>query len=286
MFCIACNSIAWFSENFNVVDGRVLAARAEYNPLIKYAQRAVDLHENNNKFLLTKDILLDGKPARDVLLEVAEKDSKKSISKKRVLDLGQLTTHNVPTDCFSDDKGIVYLAQGKEVANQYGLFLRNNAEIQEVTFCLPEVRTEDYSIALWLRRIGCGWSAFDGGDRDLGGVSGSLFGIVLANRTFFMNNEHPYQEVFSISNLVKSWKKARKGKTKKNYVIKFEENLVNNLLKLHEELSNILNITSNSIRSHIKGNKSGTLSLKKMGFVKNKGRSHFNGGIWRLQRMD
>ncbi|MBS3163260.1 hypothetical protein J4427_01060 [Candidatus Woesearchaeota archaeon] len=122
--------------------------------------------------------MLDGKPARDVLLEVAEKDSKKSISKKRVLDLGQLTTHNVPTDCFSDDKGIVYLAQGKEVANQYGLFLRNNAEIQEVTFCLPEVRTEDYSIALWLRRIGCGWSAFDGGDRDLGGVSGSLFGVL------------------------------------------------------------------------------------------------------------
>src|SRR3989338_4414702 len=61
----ACKNGAWFSENFNVVDGRVLAARAEYNPLIKYAQRAVDLHENNNKFLLTKDILLDGKPARD-----------------------------------------------------------------------------------------------------------------------------------------------------------------------------------------------------------------------------
>lgn len=35
-----------------------------------------------------------------------------------------------------------------------------------------------------------------------------------------------------------AWKKARKHKTKKEYVIEFEKDLHNNLLKLHEELKN------------------------------------------------
>ena len=35
-----------------------------------------------------------------------------------------------------------------------------------------------------------------------------------------------------------AWRKARKGKTKKDYVISFEENLIENLLQLHEELKN------------------------------------------------
>jgi retron-type reverse transcriptase len=41
-----------------------------------------------------------------------------------------------------------------------------------------------------------------------------------------------------MGNLILAWRKARKGKTKKDYVIKFEENLIKNLLNLHEELKN------------------------------------------------
>jgi len=47
-----------------------------------------------------------------------------------------------------------------------------------------------------------------------------------------------YAEIVSWKNLVLAWKKARKGKTRKDYVIEFEANLRENLLKLHEELKN------------------------------------------------
>ena len=45
-----------------------------------------------------------------------------------------------------------------------------------------------------------------------------------------------YSKIISYKNLFLAWKEARKGKTKKPYVIEFEQNLRENLLKLHEEL--------------------------------------------------
>ncbi len=47
-----------------------------------------------------------------------------------------------------------------------------------------------------------------------------------------------YAEIISIDNLILAWKKARKGKTKKDYVIDFEKNIHENLLQLHNELKN------------------------------------------------
>ena len=47
-----------------------------------------------------------------------------------------------------------------------------------------------------------------------------------------------YDRIISLKNLVLAWKKARKGKTKKLYVMEFEANLRENLLRLHEELKN------------------------------------------------
>jgi len=47
-----------------------------------------------------------------------------------------------------------------------------------------------------------------------------------------------YSKIISLDNLILAWKKARKGKTKKDYVIEFEADLIGNLLKLQEELKN------------------------------------------------
>jgi RNA-directed DNA polymerase len=47
-----------------------------------------------------------------------------------------------------------------------------------------------------------------------------------------------YQEIFSLNNLILAWKKARKGKIKKEYVKDFEKNLAYNLKILHDELKN------------------------------------------------
>ena len=47
-----------------------------------------------------------------------------------------------------------------------------------------------------------------------------------------------YKKIYDFGNLYVAYRKARKGKTKKIYVIEFEIDLRNNLLKLQEELKN------------------------------------------------
>ena len=57
------------------------------------------------------------------------------------------------------------------------------------------------------------------------------------SRVLFMKtHKNLYWRICSLSNLILAWKKARKGKTTRDYVIKFESNLSHNLIKLHEEL--------------------------------------------------
>ena len=51
-----------------------------------------------------------------------------------------------------------------------------------------------------------------------------------------MENTNIYSNIFDLINLKSAWEKARKGKTKKNYVIEFEAEFDRNLLALHEEL--------------------------------------------------
>ena len=55
-------------------------------------------------------------------------------------------------------------------------------------------------------------------------------------RPFMKTCNNLYEKIISFENLILAWKKARKGKTKKVYVIKFEEELFCNLMALHYEL--------------------------------------------------
>jgi RNA-directed DNA polymerase len=63
------------------------------------------------------------------------------------------------------------------------------------------------------------------------------FGIIFFSRIFNMKTyKNLYSRIYSLDNLIIAWKKARKGKTKKIYVKKFEENFYENILILHKEL--------------------------------------------------
>lgn len=53
-----------------------------------------------------------------------------------------------------------------------------------------------------------------------------------------MRNEISYEHFCSMGNLTLAWRNARRGKTSKEDVIEFEENLEKNLLELHRELIN------------------------------------------------
>ena len=67
--------------------------------------------------------------------------------------------------------------------------------------------------------------------------NGYAFGIALDSKTYNHENlQNFYNKIVSVDNLYLAYKKARKGKTKKNYVKEFSEDLINNLIKLNLEL--------------------------------------------------
>lgn len=78
-------------------------------------------------------------------------------------------------------------------------------------------------------------SNFDGNNRSLNNDNGFLFGIIPATRIIFMEL---YPKIYNLSNLILAFKKARKGKTKRDYIVDFEKNLIKNLLELQKELKN------------------------------------------------
>ncbi len=45
-----------------------------------------------------------------------------------------------------------------------------------------------------------------------------------------------YSRIYDIDNLMRAWRRARKGKTKKPYVIEFEKDVIGNLFQLQKEL--------------------------------------------------
>lgn len=176
---------AWFAENFNCVGGTILAARLKYNPLIKYAEQAVQA-QRAGEFYLTPDIVdSKGKPYSQLLVEIAQQDARKPLEEKRVVDLGKVVTHTVPTDSFADDDTIVWLAQGETLAKEYGLFLRNKLpeelRLTEVTVRHMPLSGEDYSGGFWLCWLGRGGgSVFYCNDRNLCNDYRSVFGVAPA----------------------------------------------------------------------------------------------------------
>lgn len=68
--------------------------------------------------------------------------------------------------------------------------------------------------------------------------NGHAFGIVLL-QTFFSKvktHKNIYEKIYAKKNIVHAYKKARKGKTKKEYVIAFERHIVQNINSLNKEL--------------------------------------------------
>ena len=68
--------------------------------------------------------------------------------------------------------------------------------------------------------------------------NGYAAGIALSKIFIMKTHKYIYPRIYSFSNLLLAYKKARKGKTKKIYVNLFEKNLLSNLLGLSEELKN------------------------------------------------
>ena len=76
-----CINGAWGSASFNEVSGRILATRAEFNPLLAYSNQAVEAMRTG-EFYLTDKILLGDKTASQVLAEIAEQDKKSQFIEK------------------------------------------------------------------------------------------------------------------------------------------------------------------------------------------------------------
>jgi len=51
-----------------------------------------------------------------------------------------------------------------------------------------------------------------------------------------MENNNLYEQICNLSNLILAYRKARKGKTKKRYILEFEKDTLGNLLKSSQEI--------------------------------------------------
>lgn len=49
---------------------------------------------------------------------------------------------------------------------------------------------------------------------------------------------HTYDDIISVENLLKAWKEFKKGKSKREDVLEFERNLMDNIFSLHNDLKN------------------------------------------------
>ncbi|MFH1972256.1 MAG: reverse transcriptase domain-containing protein [archaeon] len=79
-------------------------------------------------------------------------------------------------------------------------------------------------------------SNFNANDRNVDNANNWLRGIVQDMLRHFIMTRDLWQELCSIQNLKLAFKRARKNKTTKDYVIEFKRNLKNNLSLLHSEL--------------------------------------------------
>jgi hypothetical protein len=166
-----CTSGFWLPENWNSVQGDMLVALQEYNPIIPYAQEAVNAHESGNDFYLTNKVLLQGKPALQVLRETAEEDASKPVYGRRVLiskDKNPIT--DVPTKSLGEQEEIIFLARGEKLAGQYGEFLHESGIKETSIYRPPIIAGKDLARGFWFCRL-------DGDDRsDFYGYSGCING--------------------------------------------------------------------------------------------------------------
>jgi|GEM_PF-3765567 len=168
---------AWLSENTNVVDSQIMVARAPFNPLVPYAKQAVQVHKNGKEFYLEDSILLQDKPAVQILAEIAKADKNKTLVKRRVLIPEQTQTYKVSWDNFADDDVIDWHAQGRKLARNYGKFLHNDCGIDEVTVYLPATNLGNIARGNWLYRLGgSDRSDFDCYNGNLSDEDGTVFG--------------------------------------------------------------------------------------------------------------
>ena len=168
----------------------LLLARAEFNPLIAYAQKAVDLSrtyraryekkiEKNGTWVyerygdppvLSLDDFVEESEHELTLLDIAREDEKKPIEERRILDLGDKSSYILYTRLFEFDPVMRWIAQSKDLAREFGQFLYNqsgNYKTERIEIRLPSRKCIESSInAHSLNFIGVpdAWSSpcFDG----------------------------------------------------------------------------------------------------------------------------
>jgi hypothetical protein len=174
---------AWFPLAFVNLGEKIYGVRKEFNPLIPYAAKAVEAHRTGEFYLTDEIVDATGKPFLVLIKETAGKDKNKRDGAKRVIDLGQAVTHAVSTANLAQDRAIVFVAESKRLANDYGPFLKNdlpeNLRRNDImVYHMKQTpQTQNAVRGFWL----CGLdrddrSDFGCGNGDLADDSGSVFG--------------------------------------------------------------------------------------------------------------
>ncbi|MFH1326875.1 MAG: reverse transcriptase domain-containing protein [archaeon] len=165
----------------------------------------------------------DGNPNKEIAEKLSEQAEQLGlnlplVSQFRALDwdINLGSTYGVDLRFVGVPKGIIH---GKEAERAIAsLNYKGNSGAQ---------RLDRYRNGYW----GANWNDLDYSNENSRMAQPARFYIM---KTY----KHLYEEIISLSNLFLAWRKARKDKTKKNYVIEFEKDLIKNILELQEELKN------------------------------------------------
>lgn len=174
-----CTRGFWLPENWNSIQGDILVGLQNYNPIISYARRAVNAHKKGEEFYLSNKVLLGGKPATQVLREIAEADAKKPVYKRRVLiSKNKEQKTDVPTKRLGEEEEIIFLARGEKLAKDYGEFLYDFGIEKTLIYRPSLLEGKDLARGFWLfGLVADDRSVFVGNHRYLGYEVGSLLGV-------------------------------------------------------------------------------------------------------------
>ena len=124
----------WIPEGTVKIDGVKYWCLGEYAPTIQCAQKAVNVNNNCQYLALTEEIKLRDELASIAIPRIAEEDKNKLPERRRVLIPEIQKTFSVDASESGDVDIMRFLTRDAKLARDYGNFIKQKHEVEEVSF--------------------------------------------------------------------------------------------------------------------------------------------------------
>ena len=140
----------WYPEGTTRISKENYWCLGKFAPTTHYPQETLVANANGEYLSLTDEIKLGGKPASQLIREIAEQDAELPDYQRRVLIPENQGTFSVDLDCLGEVDIARFLARSPELAEQYGKFLKQKCGFSQVTFCQMGGVFGDIATGFWI----------------------------------------------------------------------------------------------------------------------------------------